>query len=179
MSTKKYFFSIITLSSFIMICIFSTNKQINISSTPSRQFNTIPTELPIATLIIDDIKLKQDIYSIKSKENTVDKNVQLLKESVLPQNNNESIVFLAAHSGNSNISYFGKLNLLSKKSIIKFNYNNYIYSYLVKNIYSENKDGDIEVNKNFKNELILTTCNPTDKNKQLIISSKLIKKEKV
>lgn len=44
---------------------------------------------------------------------------------------------------------------------------------------SQEKDGDIEINKTSKNQLILTTCSTTNKNKQLIVSSYLVNKYKI
>lgn len=108
----------------------------------------------------------------------LDKNVTILKGSILPNKDN-SIIFLAAHSGNSKVSFFNKLDKIKNNQEINFYYNNYKYIYKVIKKYETNKDGDIEVNKDFKNKLILTTCSIHNKKKQLIVESIMIKKKNI
>ena len=81
----------------------------------------------IAVLEIPSINLKKGIVSISSNKNNVNKNVYMLKETILPNDNNTSHIILASHSGNSSISFFKDLNKVIKKDIIYFYYNNYKY----------------------------------------------------
>ena len=48
--------------------------------------------------------------------------------------------------------------------------NNKQYIYIVKDIWEEPKNGYINVNKENKKQLILTTCSPTNSKKQLIVN---------
>ena len=162
---------------FIIICILSLlkiNNNVPNSKLPNFIVINNKKEKPIGTLIIKKINLKQAIYNKASIENTVEKNVMVLKESVFPPNEN-SIIFLAAHSGTGKIAFFQELDQLKEKDTITLIYNNKKYNYQIKNIWEENKNGFINVNKELQDQLILTTCSPTKNNTQLIINS--IKKE--
>ena len=144
----------------------------------SKSIEEIPTfsiiknqkEKAIATISIKKIKLKQPLYKINSPNNTIEKNVTILKESILPEKEN-SIVFLAAHSGTGKIAYFDKLNLLQINDEIIFTYQNKKYKYQIIEIWEEKKTGYININKTKEKQLVLTTCSPTNKNNQLIINS--------
>lgn len=128
----------------------------------------------IGTLIIPKIKLEQDLYQKSSSHNNIEEHVTILQESKMPTEQN-SIIFLAAHSGRGSKAYFNQLNHLTINDLIILTYNKQNITYIVKNIWEENKNGYIHINKEPKPQLILTTCSPTNKNKQLIINS--IKKE--
>ena len=179
MSKKWYCISVIILIVFITGVITSTkpshsytsiNRMINISEKPK--------ELPIARVIIPKLGLDEVLYNPKSSENTVERNVMILEGSVFPSSNN-SIIFLAAHSGEGKIAYFNDLDKLLVKDILIFQYNNYNYYYEIDKIFEEEKDGDIELNKTSNNQLVLTTCSKTNSKKQLIVNSNLLKKEKI
>ena len=130
----------------------------------------------IGTLIIKKINLKEDLYSLDSTENTVEKHITILKESIFPNQEN-SIVFLAAHSGTGKVAYFERLDELREKDEIILIYKQKKYSYQVKDIWEEKKNGYININKDNQNQLILTTCHPNKNNYQLIINC--IKKESI
>ncbi len=123
----------------------------------------------IGTLIIDKIKLKENLYNINSPKNNVNEHVTILKESIMPDQDN-SIMFLAAHSGIGKIAYFEKLDKLQENDIVILIYNDKTFKYKVKSIYEEQKNGYIDINKEKSNQLILTTCSPKKKDKQLIIN---------
>ncbi len=74
----------------------------------------------LLTLEIPKIKLKRKIYNLESKNNNVNKNIELLKPFIEPSNKN-GIIILAGHNGNSNVSYFNKLYKLNiNDNIIRF-----------------------------------------------------------
>ena len=123
----------------------------------------------VGTLIIDKIKLKESLYNINSPKNNVNEHVTILKESIMPDQNN-SIMFLAAHSGIGKIAFFEKLDKLQKNDIITLIYKDKTFKYKVKNIYEQQKNGYIDINKEKLNQLILTTCSPKKKDKQLIVN---------
>lgn len=144
-----------------------------ISTNNVEKINTVKEEIK-GVLEIPKIKLKKEFYDINSKENNVNKNIMILKESKMPDINN-SILFIAAHSGNSTVSFFKNLDLLELDDNIIIHYKNKKYKYNVSEIYELKKDGKLIVNKNIhENILVLTTCSK-NKDKQLVIVSKLIK----
>ena len=125
-------------------------------------------------LIIEKIKLKLPFYNINNENNTIEKNIEILKESIMPDKKN-SIVIIAAHSGEGKIAYFNNLIDLEINDEITLYYNNKYYKYNIIDIYEENKYGYIDVDKTIQDQLVLTTCHPLKKNKQLVINA--VKKE--
>lgn len=123
----------------------------------------------IGTLKIDKINLNNKIYDINSDKNNVDLNVTILKGSIEPTEEN-SVMFIAAHSGYGDKAYFRNLDKLNINDEIQLEYKNIKYKYIVIDKWEEKKDGDIEVNKTKEKQLVLTTCSTKDKNKQLVIN---------
>ncbi len=134
---------------------------------------TIQKKDQIGYLKIDKLNLYQPLFKKESDYNNIEENVTILKESKMPDQD-DSIVFLAAHSGSGKIAYFEELDQLSKGDTIQLNYKNKTYQYQINKIWEEEKTGYIHINKDNKKQLILTTCSPNHQNKQLIISSILI-----
>lgn len=143
---------------FLLIYNKSPNKNININTKKDNY------------LYIEKINLKRKYYNINSKENTIEKNIEILKESIMPDKDN-SIVFIAAHSGEGSIAFFNNLIDLDINDKIILYYNNKKYTYYIEYIWEEDKNGYINVNKENKKQLILTTCHPTKHNKQLVINA--------
>ena len=123
----------------------------------------------IGYLKIDKINLNEKLYNINSKENNIEKNITILKESIFPDKEN-SIIFIAAHSGVGKIAYFEKLDELNTNDEVTLIINKKTYKYVVKEYWEEKKNGYINVNKDNKKQLILTTCSPNKKNYQLVIN---------
>lgn len=123
----------------------------------------------IGYLKIEKINLNEKLYNINSKENNIEKNITILKESIFPDKEN-SIVFIAAHSGVGKIAYFEKLDELNINDEVTLTINKKTYKYVVKEYWEEKKNGYINVNKDNKKQLILTTCSPNKKNYQLVIN---------
>ena len=125
----------------------------------------------LGTLSIKKINLlNKPIYNLKSSKNNIEKNITILKESIFSQNS--SIIILAAHSGNGEFAYFKNLHKLKINDLIIFHHHDEDYTYQIKDIYEQNKNGSIHINKKYQHELILTTCSK-NKNKQLIIECDL------
>ena len=180
---------IILLTIYSLICkgIYKTNDY-NIVSIPEDKVITenltleetikeeITTKPPIientsiGSLIIEKINLNKPLYPINDKKNNIEENVTILPGSISPEKEN-SIIFLAAHSGPAPNSYFNDLDQLQEKDKVILNVNNKEYIYEVTSIWETNKDGTIEVFKQSTNQLILTTCSKKDKTKQLIINT--------
>lgn len=132
--------------------------------------NSTPTQIDkIGYIKIEKINLYQPLYKIESPHNNIEENITILKDSIMPDKDN-SIIFLAAHSGSGKKAFFDNLDKLIKKDKITLEYNNEIYAYEVTDIWEEKKNGYIHVNKSKNKQLVLTTCSK-NKNKQLVINS--------
>ena len=123
----------------------------------------------IGYIKIDKLNINEKLYKINSSENNVDKHVTILKESVLPDKEN-SIIFIAAHSGTGDIAYFKDLDKLKIRDNIILNINKKNYTYTVKEMWEDPKNGYININKEKEKQLILTTCSPNNSKKQLIVN---------
>lgn len=169
-------YNFLILTVYLITCFLLFNYQEKEKEEKKETKNQITTKKSteeIGNITINKINLQKPLYSLMSNKNNVDQNVTILKGSTFPDQE-ESILFIAAHSGNSKISYFEKLDQLQKEDMIKITYQNKEYFYKINNIWEEKKSGYIHVKKESKKQLILTTCSTTDKEKQLVISSNLI-----
>lgn len=124
-------------------------------------------------LEIPRISLKRGIFPLNSSQNTVSKNIELLKRSTSLKEKNSKI-FLAAHSGNSRVSYFRNLSTLQIGDIIYLYFEGIKYIYQVTKIYYEKKKGFI-FDPIFAPSLVLTTCFKEDL--QLVVLSIQVSKE--
>ena len=107
---------------------------------------------------------------MESKKNNVNENVTILENSITPDKE-DSIMFIAAHSGTGKLAFFKDLDKLKEGDSITLIYKDQNYDYIVKDYWEENKNGYINVVKEDKKQLILTTCSPTKEDKQLIINA--------
>lgn len=130
--------------------------------------DTISDDEYIGILNINDINLNRGFYKVNSINNDLSKNILHLKESI-PPNEKNSMVILAAHRGNSKVSFFNNLDKLKMGSIINLSYNKKDYTYILEYKYDEPKDGRLKIYRdNSKDSLILITCNKFKKNYQTI-----------
>ena len=129
----------------------------------------------VGVLEIPKINFKRGFLDIKDKNNNVNKNIQVLENSAMP-NVNGGLLVIAGHSGSGRVAFFRNLYKLKENDQIYIYYENTKYIYQVQKYYEETKDGDISIDKNSESTLVLTTCSQTDKNKQIVIVSKLIDK---
>ena len=97
-------FSIILVYSICCIFIYNSHNSSTKNIIPNIKRNDV-----LATLRIDKINLNNPIYNLSDNRNNVEENVTILDESILPDNDN-SIVFIAAHSGEGKIAYFNDLD---------------------------------------------------------------------
>ena len=126
----------------------------------------------IAILKIPRIKLVRGLVDRNSYLNNVKYNVEILKDSASPEEQNGNVI-LAAHSGNARISYFRNLDKLVLGDDISLEYKSKTYKYKIVDIYLIEKTGKAEIvrNKN-KNTLTLITCKHNT-NKQIVIIAEL------
>lgn len=123
---------------------------------------------------IPKINLRKGIYNINSKNNTVNKNIQIMKESDMP-NKDKGMLVLAGHNGNSRVSYFDRLNELNKEDKVYIYYANNKYTYEISNMYETEKNGTITVKKEReKTVIVLISCKKNTKDKQLVYIGNLI-----
>ena len=122
----------------------------------------------IGVLEIPKINIKRSFLNIKDKGNNVNKNLQVIKGSDMPNVKNGNLI-IAAHSGNSYISYFKNLHKLSNDDVAYVYFNNIKYTYKVVGKYDAEKNGKVTIHRdNKKNTLTLITCSQTDKTKQIV-----------
>ena len=152
----------------------SNNKLTNEIKKQVKTNNNQNNEKYISVLEIPKISLKVGIYDKKSKLNNVNKNIYLLNESNMPNEENGNFI-LAAHSGNSNISYFKNLPKLIINDIAYVYYEGIKYKYKLVNNYEVDKTGKIAIVRNLeKNTMTLITCK-RNTDKQLVFIFEIMK----
>ena len=126
----------------------------------------------IAVLKIPKINLERGLVDPSSYLNNIDYNVQILKNSAMPDQKYGNVM-LAAHSGNARVSYFRNLDKLAINDEVSIDYKGHTYTYKVVNIYDIDKTGKAQIfrNKN-TNTLTLVTCRHNTE-KQIIIICEL------
>ena len=120
-----------------------------------------------AILEIPKIDLKKELFPIDSKDNQVNKNLMILKESTFP-NNASSQVIIAGHSGTASNAYFKDLYKLNIEDQINLYYDDYMYSYVIKKIEKQPKTGSLSLDISNQNMLILITCTKNNNHTQTI-----------
>jgi len=112
----------------------------------------------VAVLEIPKLNLVRGLVDKDNILNNVDKNIQVLKESTMP-NVEYSNLYLAAHSGNSSVSYFKDLDRLIYEDKVYIYYENIKYIYKVVKLYEIDKNGYAEIERRGGTKhLILVTC---------------------
>ena len=130
----------------------------------------------MAILEIPKINLKRGLFDKNSSNNNVDKNIYILNETTLPDEQINSHIILAAHSGNSYISFFRNLKKLDMKDKVYFYYKGVKYSYEVSNKYEIEKTGTTELKQTNTSDITLITC-ISGTNKQVVYVATLIDKQ--
>lgn len=134
---------------------------------------TTPNISYIAVIKIPKIGLEKGLASKGSYWNNVNRNIEILSESDMPDVDKGNVI-LASHSGNSSISYFRKLNKLQNDDIVSIVYNGKEYKYKMVNSYEIEKNGYAHIVRNAeKSTLTLITCkHNTDK--QIVVICELV-----
>ena len=134
---------------------------------------TTPTINYIAVIKIPTIGLEKGLASKGSYWNNVNRNIEILSESDMPDVDKGNVI-LASHSGNSSISYFRKLNKLQNDDIVSIVYNGKEYKYKMVNSYEIEKNGYAHIVRNAeKGTLTLITCKHNT-NKQIVVICELV-----
>lgn len=128
----------------------------------------------LGVISIPKINLEQGFYGIDNPMNNVDKNIELISNSNMPDVENGTLI-LAAHSGNDRVSYFNKLYKLNTDDEIEIIYNKSKYLYKLIDIYEVEKTGSITLhNINNITSLVLVTCSNFNDNLQVVYISRLV-----
>lgn len=155
----------------------TTSKKTTERITSKLKIITTKKQEYLFVLEIPKINLKKGIYNINDKNNNVDKNIQILSSSNLPTDNNHNII-LASHNGNTKVSYFKDLEMLSNDDLVYIYYKGIKYTYKVYKNEIVNKIGSIKITKKSNvSNLILISCKNGTNDKQIVYISKLINKE--
>ena len=131
----------------------------------------------IAILEIPKINLKKGIYDKDNGNNNVEKNVYMLNETILPDENKTSHILLAAHSGNSYRAFFNNLKKLEMNDNVYFYYKGIKYIYEVVNKYEIKKTGKFELNQSNNSDITLISCISGTK-KQIVYVAVLVEQER-
>lgn len=129
------------------------------------------TSSPLGYLTIPKLQLHLPWYSLNDEENTVSRNVQFIKSN-LPDIKNGNFI-LAAHSGNSNVSYFKNLQLLEIGDVIFITYQGKTYTYEMIHSYEVLKKSFNMIRPTNETTLTLITC-VTRTNRRYIVVAKQI-----
>lgn len=134
---------------------------------------TTPTINYVAVIKIPKIGLEKGLASKGSYWNNVNRNIEILSESDMPDVENGNVI-LAGHSGNSGVSYFRKLNKLENDDTVIIVYNGKEYKYKMVNSYEIEKNGYAHIVRNAeKSTLTLITCKHNT-NKQIVVICELV-----
>lgn len=126
----------------------------------------------VGVLSIPKINFKKGFYEINNEKNNVNKNIEVLSISKMPNEKGTTLV-IAAHSGDSYLGYFKDLYKLELQDEVYVYYQNVKYKYIINNIYELEKEGKINFVKNVNETyLVLTTC--ASYGKQLVVTAKLV-----
>ena len=130
----------------------------------------------IGILEIPKIKLKRGLVDKNSSSNNVNKNIYTVKETTYPDERINSHIILAAHSGNSYVSFFNNLKKLDMKDQVYLYYKGTKYIYEISSRYEIKKTGKAELKLTNTSDITLITCiSGTDK--QVVYVATLIAKE--
>ena len=128
----------------------------------------------IGYLSVPDVDIKRGFVNINSKYNSVGYNVMLIEGSKMPDQDKGNLI-LAAHRGNSSVSFFDKLYKLKDNARAYITYQGKVYEYELRNRYLEPKDGELTIRRNPNvNTLTLITCTRNDKTTQTIFIFELV-----
>lgn len=122
---------------------------------------------------VENVGIKKGIYPLSSPYNNIKYNVQLMQTSTMPDCKNGNVI-LAAHNGNSSVSYFDNLKNSKVGDTVNLYYHGIKYIYKLVNIYDVPKNGTVEIKRDStKSCVTLITCKSKDKSKQVVYIGEL------
>ena len=121
----------------------------------------------LGVIEIPKINLKRYLYKVDAYQNNVNKNIEVLKSSDMPDVKDGNLI-LAGHNGNTSVGHFRNLHKLSLADDIIVNYKGKSYNYEVSKIYDVLKTGTVAIKRDKnKNTITLITCLGSDR--QLVV----------
>ena len=127
-------------------------------TTNSEKNEVINYDKYYGVLEIPRISLKRGFYNLDSKYNNIEYNVAMVEGSTMPDVVNGNLI-LMAHSGTAYIAYFEYLYMLNIGDYAYVTYNGVKYKYRFVNSYQVEKNGNVEIIRNYdKTTLTLITC---------------------
>lgn len=131
----------------------------------------------LGRLMIPKINFNRSFYKIDSVYNDVDKNIQVMKGSSLPNVDGGNLI-IAGHSGNVWFSFFKNLYKLKKGNNAYVYYNDTKYTYKVVDIYNVKKNGKVTVKRDrTKRTMTLITCTKNSKTLQTVYILEQVREE--
>ena len=116
---------------------------------------------------IPKINLQKRLYDINSYQNDVNKNIEILDSSDMPNVLGGNLI-LAAHNGNTSVGYFRNLHKLTLGDEVNISYNDVNYTYEITKIYDVLKTGKVNIKRDkSKTTITLITCLGSDR--QLVV----------
>lgn len=121
----------------------------------------------LGIISIPKIGLRKKLYDIGSYRNDVDRNIEILASSKMPDVMGGNFI-LAAHNGNTSLGYFRDLHRLKVGDEVTIDYKNKNYVYEVSKIYDVLKTGKVAIKRDKSQSTItLITCLGNDR--QLVV----------
>ena len=121
----------------------------------------------LGIISIPKIGLRKKLYDIGSYRNDVDRNIEVLASSKMPDVMGGNFI-LAAHNGNTSLGYFRDLHRLKVGDEVTIDYKNKNYVYEVSKIYDVLKTGEVAIKRDKSQSTItLITCLGNDR--QLVV----------
>lgn len=146
--------------------------QTNNESIPTSKYDYI------GVLEIPKISVKRGFLNIEDSNNVVNKNIQVIDNSDMPDVVNGNLI-IAAHSGSGRVAYFSNLYKMEISDTAYVYYNGVRYTYKITNIYDVEKTGTVTIQRdNTKTTLTLITCRHNT-NKQIVVIAELTDKEEM
>lgn len=177
-SKKKIVAIILVLSLCLFLC-FPKKKEITLTQTQKQDMDRYFTKEEIkknlfGILEIPNLQLKNPIYNKGEKENQVDKNIQLLEETIT-KDLKSNVIVLASHSGNGIHAYFKNLHQIKENDPIYFHHQEKKLEYRFFKMEEVEKTGTIYLEHYEFPCLILITCSKEKENIQEVYYAKFIK----
>ena len=126
-----------------------------------------------AIIEIPTIDLKQGVVDSTKNFSSINYAISVDKNSNYPNESGNFILY--AHSGNSYISYFRKLNKVNINDNVYIYFNGVKYHYVIYDKYDIEKTGKAKViTSKSDNYITLITCNQDKKGYQIVVLGKLV-----
>ena len=128
----------------------------------------------IGYLEIPKLGFNRGFYNIVSPENTVEKNIQVIEGSKMPNKKNGNLI-IAGHSGTGWKAFFNDLYKLNIGDQAIVTYKGHKYTYQIEDISKQAKTGTLTIKRNRnKTTLTLITCTNNDSTTQTIYVAGLV-----